>query len=411
MVAFISSQTPTAPTLLPPPISTIGVPPAEVVTALTSGVVEIKRRVEIYENDAKTPFAIDDWDARLIDGSITVDGTRDERRMCDFTLQNNDFALGLNPNGGFWYDKILKAYWGIEYYVGLTRKRWEMQVGEFMIDRISEDYFPNVAKVTGRDYTKKCLLTKIKNALQFSTQTPVEQIISALAANAGIKKFRLPYTGLAFQNDIVFDQGTDRWAMMKRIADSVGYEVYFTSDGYLTIRPYQDPVLSPLVWRFTTGPSQGSLVTYSRTSDDALIKNHVIVIGATITDSGGYSTTSYGESINTDLSSPTNTDRIGDRVDIFKSDYITTNAQAQNIADTRLRVSALEEYSIDFSSMILPWIDANDIVDIINPKETLYVPARFLLSNYSLPMNLGAMTGVGKRVTIIGTRRQIGVVS
>lgn len=400
------------PRVLPPPIFGIGTPPSEVVTALTSGVVDIKRRVEIYESDAITPFAIDAWNSRLIDGTITVDGTRDERRMCDFSLENNDFALGLNPDGGFWYDKILKAFWGIQYYDarGVLRY-WEIQVGEFMIDRIVEDYFPNICKVTGRDYAKKCVLTKIKNALQFSGQTPVERIVGALGANAGISKFRLPYTGLAFTNDVVFDAGTARWEMMKKVTDSVGYEIYFTSDGYLTMRPYQDPVLSPLAWSFKTGADKGNLVTYSRSSDDSLIKNHVIVIGATVTTTDGISTTSYGEAENTNPSSPTRTGRIGDRVDIFKSDYITSTAQAQDVAEVRLRISALEEYSIDFSSMILPWIDANEIVDIVNPKETLYVPARFLLSNYTLPMNLGPMTGVGKRVTIAGTTRPLGVQS
>jgi hypothetical protein len=397
-------------TVVMPASPVIGIPPDEVVTALTSGVVDVERRLEIYESDGVTPFNIVDWDARLVDGSITVDGTRDERRMCDFSLQNNDFALGLNPDGGFWYDKILKVFWGIDYYNSFdVLTRWEIQVGEFMIDRIAEDYFPNVCKVTGRDYTKKCIKTKIANSLKFDTSTPVETIIGALAANAGIVKFRLPYTGLAFTDDIVFDAGTARWEMMKKIANSVGYEVYFTSDGYLTMRPYQDPVLSPLVWTFTTGKTKGSLVTYSRSSDDSLIYNHVIVIGKTTTTSAGLSTTAFGEVRNDDPGSPTRISRIGDRVDFFKSDYITDSTQAQSVAEARLRVSSLEEYSIDFSSMVLPWIDANDIVDIINPNETSYVPARFLLSNYTLPMNLGPMTATGKRVTIAGTSRQLGV--
>jgi hypothetical protein len=396
-------------TTFAPPFSTIGIPADEVVDALISGVVVIKRRVEIYENDAVTPFAITDWDSRVIDGSITVDGTRDERRMCDFSFQNNDLALKINADGGFFYDKILKAFWGIEYYSGNTLTHWEMQVGEFMIDRIVEDYFPNVCKVTGRDYAKKCLLSKIKNSLQFSSGTPVEQIISALAANSGVTKFRMPYTGIAFTDNLVFDAGTPRFEMMKKLAGSVGYEVYFTSDGYLTMRPWQDPVLSPVSWIFRTGVVDGTLVTYTRTSDDALIRNHVIVQGATVTNDVGFSITAYGEAFNTDSNSPTRIDKIGDRVDFYKSDFITDPEQAQIVAEQRLRVSALEEYSIDFSSVILPWIDANDIVDIINDKEIGYVPARFLLSNYTLPFSLSSMSGNGKRVTIVGTSKSPGV--
>lgn len=393
-----------------PSLPSIGRPPDEVIAALVSGVVDITRRVEIYESDAVTPFAIDNWNSRLVDGSITVDGSRDERRMCDFTLENNDYALNVNPIDGFWYDKILKAFWGINYYNSLGQfVHWEMQVGEFMIDRIDEDYFPNICKVTGRDYAKKCLISDIVNSIQFSNDYPVEQIITALAANSGVTKFRMPYTGLAFNDDVVFDPGTARWEMMKRLADSIGYEVYFTSDGYLTMRSYQDPVLSPLAWTFDTSTKQGSLVSFKRSSDDSLVKNHTIVIGATVTDDSGVSTTAFGEAVNDDLGTPTNRARIGDRTNIFKSDYITETPDAQTLAETRLRVMALEQFNIDFSSAVIPWIDANDIVDIVNPKDSIYVPARFLLSNYTLSFSLGAMTGIGKRVTIVGTTQQIGI--
>lgn len=400
-------------TVVSPPVvlGNIGVPPAAVIAQLISGVVEITRRVEIYNSDAITPFAIDNWDARLVDGSITVDGTRDERRMCDFTLENNDYQLNLDPINGFWYDKILKVFWGINYYNSLDQfVHWEVQVGEFMIDRIEEDYFPNTCKVTGRDYTKKCLLSDIVNSIQFSNEYPVEQIITALAANSGVAKFRMPYTGLSFSDDVVFDPGTARWAIIKKLADSIGYEVYFTADGYLTMRPYQDPVLSPLVWTFNTDPDAGTLVSFKRSSDDSLVKNHTIVIGATVTDNSGVSTTAFGEAVNDDVSTPTYRARIGDRANIFKSDYITETSDAQALADARLRVMALEQFQVDFSCPILPWLDANDIVDITNPKDSSFVPSRFLLSSYTLPMSLQPMTAVAKRITIAGTTRQMGIV-
>lgn len=391
-----------------PPIAQTGLPPDEVVAALIDGVVDINRRVEIYESDGMTNFDIPDWDSRLVDATITVDSTRDERRMADIQLQNNDYFLNLDPVNGFWYDKIIKAFWGIEYYSSNVLTRWEMQVGEFMIDRITEDYFPNVTKITCRDYTKKCLVSDIVNSLQFSSTTPVEVIIRALGANAGITKFRLPYTGLGFSDDVVFDAGTARWEMMKTIAASVGYEIYFTSDGYLTMRPYQDPVLSPVTWVFQTGQPTGSLIEFSRESNDSRVKNHCIVIGATVTDDAGFSTTAFGEARNDNPESPTRIARIGDRCDIFKSDYITDPAQAQAVADSRLRLMALEEYSVNFASLILPWVDAGDIVDMINPKESSFTPARFLLSSYSLPFALGNMSGIAKRVTIVGTERVFG---
>src|SRR5688572_3503030 len=148
------------------------IPPDEVIDALISGIVNVRRRAEIYEADASTPFDIPDWDSRLTGGEVTVDAFRDERRMCDLTFNNYDNALKLDPYSGFYYDKIIKTFWGIRYYtVNGVLREWETQIGEFMIDQISEDYFPDEIKITGRDYAKKCLVSKLSNSMSFPQYT------------------------------------------------------------------------------------------------------------------------------------------------------------------------------------------------------------------------------------------------
>lgn len=387
-----------------PIVTSLGIPSDEVIDALIAGVVRVRRRVEIYESDGVTPFDIPYWDARLVDGQITVDRERDERRMCDITLTNDDNALELDPYDGFWYDKILKVFWGIKYYDAFGGELfWETQIGEFMIDKIEETAFPHVVKVVGRDYAKKCLVSKLKNSQTYTQYTPVENIIRSLAANCGVTKFALPYTGEGFALDTVFERGIERWNVMKQLANAIGYELFFRGDGYLTMRPYGDPTLSPLQWIFNTSPLDGTLVDYTRSSNDSRIKNHIIVVGANTTNLDGFTQTAFGEAINTDPASPTRVARIGDRVDIIQSDYVTDSVQAQTMAEQRLRVAALEEFDINFSSLLIPWLEAGDIVDIVNPRESIYVPRRFLLANYTFPLALGPMTGTGRRVTIVGT--------
>lgn len=389
----------------PPNVPYLGLPPDEVLDALLDGIVRVKRRAEIYESDGVTPFEINRWNARLITGgSITVDRERDERRMCDLLFENNDNALKIEPRTGFWYDKIIKCFWGISYF-GFDGNPafWEVQTGEFMIDRIDEAYFPNVVKITGRDYTKKCLVSKLKNSLQFPKFTPIEDIIAALAGNAGITKLALPFTGRVYDLDVVFERGKDRWATMKQVCNSIGYECFFRADGYLTMAPYPDPVYSPVAWIFKPGQADGSLVDYNRTSNDSGIKNHIVVTGAKLTDEFGFNETVFGEAINTNPDSPTNVDRIGDRTDFYDSDYITSTAQAQALADSMMRIAALEEYEISFTSVVLPWLDVSQIVDVWDADAAPTTPQRFLLAQLSLSMDLGPMTGLGKRVTIVGT--------
>lgn len=393
---------------LPPVVATQGIPSDEVIDALLAGVVRVRRRAEIYESDGETPFDIPNWDRRLASGSITLDRTRDERRMCDLLFENKDNALRLDPLSGFWYDKIIKCFWGIKYFDSVGDPQlYETQIGEFMIDRIDEARFPKTVKITGRDYAKKCLKSKLKYSVQFNNLTPIEDMIRALAANAGINKIALPYTGQCYTRDIVFEQFTDRWKIMKELADSIGYEVFFRGDGYLTMLPYPDPVLSPVSWIFRPGQLDGSLVDFERSGNDSRVFNHVMVRGATNTNSSGFNTTVFSERLNTDPSSPTNIERIGDRVFPITSDYITTQEQADQIAEQQMRIVSLEEFEINFESVVLPWIDVSTIVDIIDSGVAPTTPQRFLLSSLNLSMELGPMSGIGRRVTITGTEQPL----
>lgn len=386
-----------------PALASQNIPADEVIDALIAGIVSVRRRAEIYESDAVTPFAIEDWNSRLTGGEVTVDAFRDERRMFDFSFDNSDNALRLDPYSGFYYDKIIKAFWGIQYYKDGVLRAWETQVGEFMIDQIQEDYFPDEVKLTGRDYAKKCLVSKLQQSVEFPQFTAVETIIRALASNAGVTKFALPYTGQGYARDAAFERGTERWKVIRELADSIGYEVYFTGDGYLTMRPYGDPILSPVRWIFRPGTLDGTLVKYQRSTNDSRIKNHIVVIGANITDLAGFTQTIHAEAINNDPDSPTRVSRIGDRVDFYESEFITDSGQAQAIANQRLRVSALEEYSISFESLIIPWLDAGDIVDIHDDESGPYVPRRFLLTNFTFPFGLSSMSAQARRVTMAGT--------
>lgn len=581
--------------------NTTDIPPDEIIQALESGVVLTTRRVEVYEADGVTlwnPDTENDLEfARLVDGSVSVDATSSERRKLDLVLDNRDKLLHPNPNGGLWYDKIIKVYrgliyqgtapipkaaiieadsesdgyllknilanlgftntdylpnaaditdlqeysyifswnntaastksdllkdlwnhgktivtlgvantiaeipifssdnydsaasWGISskpawtpwgdtpvvdryaetdlgtmagstplgvssgtvalsfwhagvddtvvftaaanmgisgtYWLDLhvptiqntevqnliraslnfirgyySKIEWEAQIGEFMIDNLSSDYFPDQVKITGRDYTKKLLLSKITTSVTFEAGTSLKDYVRAIAINGGInpKKLRIGVQDEQLTSDISFDRGTDRWTIITQACETFNYEVFFDAMGYLVVRQYIDPQSGPISWTFARGKN---LVSYSRSTNDSRIYNHVCVYGDPSSDEERLPY--FGEAINDDLQSPTNTTRLGDRLYTFASTFFTDSSQCQDYADQKLKVVALEQYELDVSSIFYPWLEANEIVAIETGEELDFEPTRFLMDTITYPLALGPMSLTGKRVTFVGS--------
>lgn len=357
---------------------------------------KIIRRVEILEANGRTL-----WDdkvgnnSRLISGSISVDYDRDERRSTDLELANFDQALVHRPEG-FWYDKILQVYRGIEFYDRSGLRYHEVPLGKFMIDRVVQPRFPNTVRITARDYTKKCLLSKFTQATAFTAGTKIEDVIAALASNAGIDERIMPATGQVLGVDTFFERGKSRWEAMKEIATPFGYELFFNAQGYLEMRKYLDPTLGPISHEFLTGPSTGNLVDWEKTTNDTRIFNHISVVGTTEA-----AIPVWADAYNNNLNSPTRIEKLGDRVHIIDSPLITTTAQAQELADTYLAIYALEEFEINMSSLVFPWLEAGEIIRFDDPDAPVNDPDRFLLTSLGIPLGLEPMTATGRRVTIV----------
>lgn len=578
----------------------------DVVAAIHSGAVSIKRRLEIYEMDGETLWLPTAESPRMTAGGVTVDYGRSERRSFDVTLNNSDGVLNHNPEG-FWYDKILKFYRGVEFrntktspsilvikdvtsfapsiipilrkmgYTDITNlsdqtnlltlddfygydilvynashsspnafgnanllkdayeagfniftvgddslptsipfmtatvpksdsvewmlnhpsydtpmshgwvdggsghtgqgnvasalastaqaaavwsyasttvypaiydqningARWfhyspivtnttrvrglltevfkwlysyadtrsfEFQVGEFCIDGIDGDNFPSLIRVTGRDLTKRLLNSKFEKSVSFAAGTSVDQLVRAVAANGGIKKMLLDAGGAQLASDVSFPRGTERWKAIQDVCTASGIEVFFDRQGYLVTRPFLDPTTSPIAVVLKTGPDGGNLAKYSKRSSDARVKNIIIVTSENGDDLGAGSIW-FGRAENVEPSSPTRTDRLGDRHEFIETSLLRSHEACEELAKQRLRIAALEEFELNFSSLVYPWLDVGLVARFEDPDPGQDEPDRFLLSTLSIPMTLGPMSGTGKRITIVGSGSTPGDVS
>lgn len=251
-------------------------PSAEVIQRIQAGAVEIYARADIYEADTTTPWMLD---APLLDGSVSVDFARDERRQCSLVFANPTGALKSRP-GGFWYDKVIKVFRGIRGHINYLQddgtlpiydddletiedetillEDWETQIGEFYIDDIDMTRFPGAVSVSGRDGTKKLLQAKFATSTEFASGVSIESIVQAVAFAGGIPiaKMNLPLTGVNTDRKHLYDRTTERWAAIKEVCEVNGYQVYFDYEGLLTLEPFADPAdpgESPSVWTFEIG--------------------------------------------------------------------------------------------------------------------------------------------------------------
>lgn len=321
-------------------------------------------------------------------------------------------SIASNAQTGRWFDlhtphynygpqqiKLLQAgiQWSANYQAYGT---WETQMGEFMIDNIVDQNFPYQVKITGRDYTKKCLLSKLTNAATFDNGTSLYTLIKSLASNAGITKFKLPTMTESLASDLSIDRGTDRWSVMKNAADSFGYEIFFDYKGYLTMRKYVDPSFGAVTQHFQTG-AQGNLVSYERSLNDSRLYNHVVVYGDPAEgeeDRLPY----FGEARNDEPSSPTRIARIGDRLYTFASTFFTSDTQAAATALAYLKIHSLESYELNVGAIYYPWLEVGEIAEIIDPDAITTDPTRYLMDTITYPLGLGPMSLTAKRVTYVG---------
>lgn len=322
------------------------------------------------------------------------------------SVQRIAALIGWNDSDGRWFHfqppeigpQAKTLFGGAMYWLRnfSPTKSWEVQTGEFVLDRIVENNFPNTVKVTGRDYTKRALLSKVTVSLTFASGTPLKTLVSALANNAGILKQRLANATEVLATDLSIERGTDRWSIMRDAANSFNYELYVDNEGYLTMSKFRDPTLDAIQAVFRTGPG-GNLSTFEKSTNDSRLYNNIIVTGERSDGGLPY----FGQAKNTQPDSPTSVDEIGDRVFPFSSTFFASDAQCLDYANTLLSVSALETYEMSCSSIVYPWLEGGSIVQILLPDMVPTDPTRYLCDTLNIPVQLGPMTFTGKRVTIV----------
>lgn len=366
------------------------IPPDDLLVSYFGATATVVRYVDVYENDDETPFALG---VKVLDANVSIDFDRDERRTFSLVLDNGLQEYDPQPNG-IWYDKVFRLYKGFD----TGTASWVRCQGHFLADSIKAPSFPPTCTINGRDFTKKLLQDKFGQATLFESGTEIAVVVKTIALNGGIVDFNLNDGGAFLTIDSLHEAGSSRWESIKKICDGYALEIFFDNNAVLTMRPYQDPVKSPIMFTFETG-QRGNLVSYDKVVDDTRLKNHIVVIGANTANG----LPAWGQAENNEPSSETRIQKVGRRTDTIDSPYVSTDNDAVVLAETYLMVAGLESYEVSLGAIQVPWLDVGNVIQFIDPLPWPNQPQQFMLTNVDLPWKLGAMTGQAKRVQLVGS--------
>lgn len=352
------------------------------------GTGNVHTTVNIYNADGSLWLA----GAPIESGNVSVDYTRAERRTFDLSFDNGDDTFQSDPEN-FWYDKIIKVFRGVQDDDGNVQT---YQLGEFLIDRIEEASFPPTVQVSGRDLTKRMMLSRFATATAYAAGVPIATVINGLAVASGITRVNLASTGTNLSAQFMYEAGASRWEAASALAEAHSMELFFDRTGILTMRPFVDPTTAPVQFSFLTG-AEGNLSSYTKSTNDSQIFNHILVTG---TSSVQLPVAASAE--NNEPSSPTRIERLGRRTYVYDSKLIATSGQAQTLADSLLKIMALESFDLSLSALVAPWLDVGAAIEFVDPNPAPYAPTSFLLTQLSVPLEVGGlMDAEARRVTIV----------
>lgn len=361
-----------------------------IITATLDTVSKVIRWVDIYESDGTTMW----WQkAPVTVGKVSVSMDRGDRRTMNLTLENLDGEFDSYP-GGFWYDKVLRVYWGYEHSDGST---WSTPLGTYRIDTIVQPRFPHVVELTCRDFSSKLSTDSFSATEVYAVNSPIEVVVQQIATGGGITLYDLPGTGVSTSKEYVFEPGTSRWQAILDVCEAHNYLAYFTPEGELTMQAYPDPTTIPIKWEFKTG-IDGNLADYKKQTNPNKLYNHIVVIGEDVDGNPV-----FGEAENTEPTSPTRIAAIGRRTaPPVRNPLITSSADCTAVAERLLRGAAQEQFEVPIQSLVLPWLDAGDVVQFTDPDPSPGDPTKFVLVSYDIDLALGPMSATLSRVTTVG---------
>lgn len=331
----------------------------------------------------------------VTDGGVTLDARAQSRGRLDIQIAD-DGTLDLIPTAATDalapYGTELRVSRGI-LYPDDTREL--VPIGVYRIDQCTIDGPPGGVslKINGLDRSAKMIDARFEEPHIIAAGTNLATAILALA-QAGDATVVTNFTPTAVTTpQIVAAEGADRWKLMQDLATAAGLRLYYDGLGILVLAPEVADVAAAIT--LAEGPG-GVLLDAGRDWTRQGSYNRVVATGenvglvapvrAVATDTNALSPTVYGGPF-------------GQVPTFFQSQFITTNAQAQDAADAMLRRQLGTTKTVRFDTPVLPHLEPGDIARIT--RTDVGIDEDHLIDSLTIPLTQsGRMTGQTRAVLV-----------
>ena len=321
-----------------------------------------------------------------IDGSVTDDVSQAVRRSGDVTF--TDYARNLSPDDvsdlvvpvgneiaisrGFLID-------GVAQYCQLG----QLGIGNYKVSsdggglKVSVGLYDRSVRIQRSRWTYPYTIYKGS-----SLATSVEQVLQnrwpdCPGLNASFSAI------LTASGTYIADADSDPWRDMQDLVASYGGVLYFDAEGIPTMTTPTDPTRDPSVLSFVRG-EEGVITSVERTADNATTYSGVVITGESTDATIPISSIRWDDN----PASPTYyLGKYGTVPYFFSSQFITTQIQADGVAETFLpRVTGVLE-DCNWEQLVLPQMESSDVIEATDPVAGLI--GKYSLTSLKIPLRVG----------------------